>query len=101
MVRHIILWRLKSELSETEKISIRAGIKSGLEGLAGVIPGLESIRVVSGGLASSTADLMLDSVFRDEAALRNYSKHPAHLEVATTRMRPFVETRLCVDFEEE
>ena len=39
MVKHIILWKLKEEFSEEEKKQIKAGIKEGLEGLAGQIPG--------------------------------------------------------------
>ena len=35
MVKHIILWQLKDELSDAEKVEIKAGIKAGLEGLAG------------------------------------------------------------------
>ena len=40
MVKHIILWQLKDELSAAEKAEIKANIKTGLEGLAGQIPGL-------------------------------------------------------------
>ena len=39
MVKHIILWKLKEEFSEEEKKQIKAGIKEGLEGLAGQNPG--------------------------------------------------------------
>ena len=42
MVKHIILWKLKEEFSEEEKKQIKAGIKEGLEGLAGQIPGMTS-----------------------------------------------------------
>ena len=42
---------------------------------------------------------MLDSTFEDEAALKAYSKHPAHVSVAESRVRPFVQTRLCLNFE--
>ena len=45
MVKHVILWKLKEEYSEAEKESIKAGIKEGLEGLAGQIPGLVEIHV--------------------------------------------------------
>ena len=70
MVKHVILWKLKDELSAEEKVKVKAGIKAGLEGLKGVIPGLESIVVHTEGLASSNADVMLDSTFTDEAALK-------------------------------
>ena len=42
---------------------------------------------------------MLDSTFESAEALKGYSKNPAHVAVADTRVRPFVETRLCLDFE--
>ena len=42
MVKHIILWQLKDELSAAEKAEIKANIKTGLEGLAGQIPGLNA-----------------------------------------------------------
>ena len=98
MVRHVILWELKVEFSAEEKAVIKQDIKTALEALAGVIPGLVSITVNINGLASSNADCMLDSVFADEAALQAYQKHPAHQEAANTKVRPFVAKRLCLDF---
>ena len=98
MIKHVILWKLKAEYSAEEKNEIKQGIKAGLESLAGVIPGLVEIKVNINGLESSNADCMLDSTFVDEAALKAYAIHPAHQEVANTKVRPYVETRLCLDF---
>ena len=98
MVKHIILWKLKDGLADTA--AVKAGIKNGLEGLKGVVPGLVDIKVRTIGLASSNADVMLDSTFTDAAALKGYAVHPAHVNVADTKVRPFVQTRLCMDFEE-
>ena len=53
MVKHVILWQLKDELSDAEKAAIKAGIKAGLEGLAGQIPGLVEIHVNINALPSS------------------------------------------------
>ena len=97
MVKHVILWKLKDEHCTDE---VKKGIKEGLEGLLGKIPGLLEIRVRTESLESSTADVMLWSVFESREALKGYSKHPAHVEVANTKVRPFTETRLCLDFEE-
>ena len=97
MVKHIILWKLKDEHNND---AVKAGIKEGLEGLLGVIPGLTEIRVQTESLPSSTASLMLYSVFESAEALKGYSKHPAHVHVANTYVRPYTETRLCLDFEE-
>ena len=100
MVKHIILWQLKDELSQGQRLEVKAGIKEGLEGLLGKVPGLLEIKVQNEGLDSSTAEVMLYSVFENEAALKGYSKHPAHVDVANTKVRPFTKTRLCLDFEE-
>ena len=99
MVKHIILWQLKDELSDAEKQSVKAGIKEGLEALQGKISGLLEIKVETVGLASSNADVMLYSVFEDEAALKGYAVHPEHVAVADGKVRPFTKTRLCLDFE--
>lgn len=98
MVRHIILWKIKEEKTEEEKKIIKEEIKAGLEGLAGQIPGLVEIKVQTESLPSSNADLMLDSTFEDEAALKNYATHPAHVDVADNKVRPFMEVRMCLDF---
>ena len=97
MVKHVILWKLKDEIAD--KASVKTGIRSGLEGLKGIVPGLVDIVVRTEGLASSNADLMLDSTFESEDALKGYAQHPAHVEVANTKVRPFTETRLCLDYE--
>lgn len=99
MVKHIILWQLKDELSDAEKQAAKQGIKDGLEGLAGKVPGLISIKVEINGLASSNADVMLDSTLQDEASLKGYAVHPEHVHVAETKVKPFTKTRTCLDFE--
>ena len=78
---------------------IKAGIKEGLEGLKGQIPGLVDIKVYNNGLSSSNTDLMLDSTFENEEALKNYATHPAHVAVADNKVRPFTASRNCLDFE--
>ena len=97
MVKHVILWKLKEDIAD--KVAVKAGIKSGLEGLKGVVPGLVEIVVRTEGLASSNADVMLDSAFESEAALKGYAVHPAHVAVANEKVRPFTQTRLCLDYE--
>ncbi|MEE1032141.1 MAG: Dabb family protein [Ruminococcus sp.] len=98
MVKHIILWQLKDEYSEEEKANIKKGMKEGLESLCGKVPGLLEARVRYDGLASSTAEVMLDSAFTDEAALKAYKHHPEHVKVADGKVRPFVKTRVCMDY---
>ena len=99
MVKHVILWTLKDEFSESEKEDIKKGIKQGLESLKGKIPGLIEIKVNINGLSSSNADLMLDSTFEDEASLKGYAVHPEHVAVADGKVRPYTATRTCLDYE--
>ena len=99
MVKHIILWQLKDELSAAEKAEIKANIKTGLEGLAGQIPGLVEVHVNINGLPSSNADLMLDTTFESAEALKASSKHPAHVAVADSKVRPYYKSRVCLDYE--
>lgn len=100
MIKHIILWKLRSELSADEKREKALAIKQGLEGLKGQVPGLIDIHVqVDGRLDSSNADIMLDSTLESEAALKGYAVHPAHLAVANGVVRPNTELRTCLDYE--
>lgn len=99
MVRHVIVWTLKDEFSDSEKEAIKSGIKEGLEGLKDKIPGLVEIRVYTEKLPSSSGDAMLDSLFENGEALKYYSSNPLHVEVAATKVRPFVKIRSSYDFE--
>ena len=100
MVKHIILWTLNPELSDEEKQQVKRGIKDGLEGLVGKVPGLIDVKVViDGRLASSNADVMLDSTLESEAALKAYAVHPDHVAVANGKVRPYTVQRSCLDYE--
>lgn len=99
MVKHVILWKLKDEYSKEQISEIKRGIKEGLEGLNGKIPGLIDIKVYTEGLESSNVDVMLDSSFENEDALKAYAGHPAHVAVADGKVRPFTALRSCMDYE--
>ena len=100
MVKHIILWQLKDEFSAEQKAEIRAGIKAGLEGLQGRIPGLTDIHVnVDGLLPTSNADAMLDCTLESFDDLKNYAVHPLHVAVADSKVRPVTKNRVCIEYE--
>lgn len=99
MVKHIILWKIKDNFNEDKKKKIRDDVKNGLENLKGKVPGLTDIHVQIEKLDSSTADLMLDSTFENEEALKGYAVHPEHVKVADGKVRPYMEVRMCIDYE--
>lgn len=99
MVKHVILWQLKDELSEAEKQNAKQQIKAGLEGLAGKVPGLIDIKVNINGLPTSNADVMLDSTLESFDALKAYAVHPAHVAVADGAVKPNTKLRVCLDYE--
>ncbi len=99
MVKHIIVWTLNDGYSVSEKENILKEIKEGLEGLKGKVPGIVEIKVEINPLESSNTDLMLDSTFENEDALKGYAIHPNHVEVATQKVRPFTKIRSCFDYE--
>ena len=97
MIKHIILWQLKENLTEEEKKEARAEAKRRLEALNGKIDGMIELKVVTDRLPSSNADMMLDSSFESAEALAAYQTNPLHVEAATY-VRSVVQARLCLDF---
>ena len=99
MVKHVILWQLKDELSAEQKAVIKAEAKANIESLLGKIPGLLEIKMNIVPLASSNVDMMLDSTFESLEALEVYRVHPEHVKVADGYVRPYTKSRSCLDFE--
>lgn len=96
MVKHIIIWNFKEDLTAADKARYAAEIKAGLEGLMGRIDGLAEIKVYTEGLPSSNGDLMLDSTFVSKEALEGYQSNPEHLKVAAI-VRSVTAHRSCFD----
>ena len=97
MVKHMIIWKLKEEIIDKNKVA--SEIKFALEGLEGKIDGLIKMNILTDKLDSSSGDIMMDSTFRDEKALKEYQKNPMHVEIANGLVRPNVQLRLSFDFE--
>lgn len=98
MVKHVIIWTLKEGYSAEEAAKIKKGIKDGLEGLIGKVPGLKEAHVYTEPLPSSNADVILESVCEDEKALGVYANHPEHVAVKDNKIVPFVSSRVCMDY---
>jgi hypothetical protein len=75
MIRHIVLWRLKS----ADEATLRT-IQAALEAQAGRIPGLSRIEVGhSFNRGRRAVDLALTCDFDSRDALAEYHSHPVHM----------------------
>ncbi len=98
MVKHMIIWKLKP-MSEEALAERKMLVKTNLEALVGKIPGLTYMHIQIESLDNEKGDMMMDSTFESVEALKGYLDHPDHVYVAETFIRPFIENRLCLDFE--
>ncbi len=98
MVRHIVAWNYADGFTTEENIKNAETMKNELENLISLIPGIKSIHLYLEPLESSDADLVLDSVFESEEALKAYIIHPEHVRVGTDYVKPSVKNRRCIDF---
>lgn len=98
MVKHVILWKLKEGVENPQKVKEDA--KVALEALADEIGEISYIKVNINGYDTSSCDMMLDSAFETFEDYEKYKFHPSHVKAADTYVRPYVDTRLCLDFEE-
>ena len=97
MVKHMIIWKIKEE--SENKDQVKENVKRELEALTGKIEGLIEMHIITEALPSSAGDLMMDSLFESDEALRAYQKHPLHQHVANTFVRPNMCQRLSLDYE--
>lgn len=99
MVRHVVMWQLRDELTAEEKEKVKREIRDGLEGLVGIVPGVVKAQVLTEVLGTSNADLMLDCLAEGETELKEYGQHPLHRAVIEEKILPFVRSRICMDYE--
>ena len=94
MIRHVVLWRLKSEAVDGYE-RIRAALQQQTER----IPGLLRVEVGrNSGTSRRCVDFCLVCDFESREALAAYHRHPAHLETRRV-VDPLVEEHWIVDYE--
>jgi hypothetical protein len=94
MIRHIVLWRLKS----TDEATLRT-IRRALESQVGRIPGLKRVEVGhSLNTGRRAVDLALTCDFENRDALAAYHRHPVHMETRSI-VDPLVTEHWISDYE--
>lgn len=99
MVHHIVMWKFRPEIEEERKSELKKAMKENLSSLVGKVPGLLTVEFVEQPLPSSTHDMALVTTLEKAEDIAVYAKHPAHVAVADTYVRPFVTERACLDYE--
>jgi len=97
MVKHVVLFKLKSFSSETEKDRKINQIKLGLLNLKTIIPELQSIEVGVNENPKEQFDIALTTTHNSMEELQAYAVHPSHQAVSQI-VREALEVRACVDY---
>lgn len=98
MIKHIVLWNFKDNLTTEERKTAADRMKNELEAIKHLVPGAVEIQVVKNEMDSSNCDIALVSTFESEEDLEQYQKHPDHLK-AEDFIAGVVERRVCLDYE--
>lgn len=98
MVKHIVAWQLKEEIPANERDTVKSTIKTKLEALVGIVPGLLSAQVITEPIDSSTHDVILICELESNEALKGYQTNEHHV-AAATYVRAHVCNRTCLDYE--
>jgi len=94
MIRHVVLWRLKSNSGDLFHV-----IRDALEAQQGKIPGLLRVEVGRNFASSRRAvDFSLICDFDSRESLAGYHRHPAHMQTRII-VDPLVEEHWIVDYE--
>ena len=97
MVEHIVLLKLKSDVTEVQ-LEI---LSNALLGMADEIPGIDSITAGTNNSPEGKSQGYAYGFivrFADEAARDAYLPHPFHRQVAGEHIRPLVEDVLVFDY---
>ena len=92
MVKHVVLYNLKEGVDKAEAVKLIASV---LEPLVGKIPGLLHMEIRQ---AFQGMDYALYSEFESAQALKDYAKHPLHLE-AKEHFFHLLDSRVAADYE--
>ena len=99
MIRHIVMWRLKSRPAAGGHLEAMDRIEQNLAALRSAVPGL--LRAWLGlnqADSADASDLVLCCEFHSWDALRGYESHPLHHELRAI-IGPLRAERRVVDFE--
>lgn len=97
MIKHIVMWKLKDDLTNKDKISLE--IRKQIEELKYKIDGIIDIEIGINFESSEQAyDIVLYSKFNSRESLDFYQNHEDHIKVAKF-IKSVVKSRVVADYE--
>ena len=98
MVKHIVLFKLKDEATEAQKLEAMNRFKAAIEALPARIPVIRKIEVGLNINPGETWSIGLYSEFDSLEDVKSYAVHPDHV-AAGKLLAEVKESRACVDYE--
>ncbi|WP_410495890.1 Dabb family protein [Cellulosilyticum sp. ST5] len=98
MIKHIVAWNFKEEISQEENCNNAKKVKEELEGLKAKIKEIRTIEVIIEALKSGSFDVILVSEFDSIETLQAYQIHEEHLRVSSFA-GSVLRNRKCIDYE--
>lgn len=98
MIKHIVLFKLKDEISVEKKLAVMNKFKGAIEALPAKIPVIRMIEVGLNVNPAESWNIALSSEFDSLDDLKAYATHPDHV-AAGTILAETKESRACVDYE--
>ena len=95
MVRHIVSWNFKPELTEEQRQAVREEIVPRINALKDLVPCALEVKASCPPLSSSNCDLVLYSEVAQADDLPLYQNHPEHQAVLPLIREYFCDRRCC------
>ncbi len=97
-LRHIVMWTLKDEAEGLSRHELMLKARDILLQFSNLVPGILLFEVgIKTEGQDCTCDLILNSVFENDEALKAYQNHPDHQAIKPF-MKSVVVQRSCMDF---
>lgn len=100
MVRHIVLFRFRNDVSAEVRLQAANSFRKGIMDLKKSIPTIRNIEVGFNINNNEQWDICLNGEFSTLQDVVDYGKNPLHIKVAGI-LKPLVSDRSCVDYETE
>lgn len=98
MIRHIVLFQLKGELSTSVKSEVMESFRQGILSLPEKIKSIVSIEVGINVNPDEAWDICLSGTFASMDDVRSYAVNPLHTAIAG-ELKRYLQNRSCVDYE--